>query len=614
MVRGDDDRERVRAAVNLVEQFAAITKVKRSGRSFTALCPFHQEKTPSLSIDPARGLFYCFGCHKGGDVFTLVQETQGLSFPDALQALARQAGIVLTQRPGDGKRAADRERLVAVMRRAVDFYTRRLLSGADAGPARAYLRSRGYDRALIEKFGLGFSPTEEPSLGSELRSAGVSNSVMERAGLAVRRGWDRGPSDDGFRDRFRGRIMFPIHDLRGDPVGFGARLMGGDGPKYLNSPETPLYRKSRLLYGLHLARREISRSDRAVVVEGYTDVIAMHRAGMESAVATCGTALGEEHLEALGRLGQRIVLAFDADRAGSDAVLRGERVSRRSGRRLDLRVAELPDGKDPADLLQEDRLEEVRQAVDDSRPALQYRMERRLAGVDLTDPESRARAVNELGPLLAAVADQATRAEYERTLSRMTGAGLSEIQAVVRRGARGAGIEGRAGRRRPDDSGGPASRVIDRHAHRGSAVERELLKAVLANHPALRELEVDSTLFGQDLYRQAFQQVEADWRVTPIGRPTPIAWRGENSPDESERQGAPDEVDRELLAISADGLEPGDPRPLVIRCRRAALRREMDAIGARMRSLAADDPQRTRLLAQVVELERRRQELTGDLR
>ncbi|MDE0231458.1 MAG: DNA primase [bacterium] len=609
MVRGDDDRERVRAAVNLVEQFAAITRVKRSGRSYTALCPFHQEKTPSLSIDPARGLFYCFGCHKGGDVFTLIQETQGLSFPDALQALARQAGVVLTHRPGDGARAAERERLVEVMRRAVDFYTRRLLSGADAGPARAYLRSRGYDRALIEKFGLGFSPLHEPSLGTELRAAGVSNSVMERAGLAVRRGWDRGPGDGGgFRDRFWGRIMFPIHDLRGDPVGFGARLMSGDGPKYLNSPETPLYRKSRLLYGLHLARREISRSDRSVVVEGYTDVIAMHQAGMESAVATCGTALGEDHLEVLGRLGQRIVLAFDADRAGSDAVLRGERVSRRSGRRLDLRVAELPDGKDPADLLQEDRLEEVRRAVDDSRPALQYRMERRLSGVDLTDPESRARAVNDLGPLLAAVADQATRAVYERTLARMTGAGLSEIRAVVRRGAQ------RAGPSRPEAPRGPAPRRRDRHAPRGAAVERELLKAVLANHPALRELEVDSTLFGQDLYRQAFQQVESDWRVTPIGQPTPIAWRGEGSSDESEREGSPGEVDRELLAISADDLEPGDPRPLVIRCRRAALRREMDSIGARMRSLAADDPQRPRLLAQVVELERRRQELTGDLR
>ena len=384
MNRGEDDRDRVRAAANLVEQFAAITKVKRSGRSYTALCPFHQEKTPSLSIDPGRGLFYCFGCHKGGDVFTLIQETQGLSFPDALQSLARQAGIVLTHRPGDGAKAADRERLVHVMGRAVDFYTKRLLSGADAGPARAYLRSRGYDRPLIEKFGLGFSPLGEPSLKTELRSAGISDSVMERAGLAVRRG--RSGSDE-LRDRFWGRIMFPIHDLRGDPVGFGARLLSGQGPKYLNSPETPLYHKSRLLYGLHLARREISRSGgQAVVVEGYTDVIALHQAGMESAVATCGTALGEDHLEVLGRLGERIVLAFDADRAGSDAVLRGERVSRRSGRRLDLRVAELPDGKDPADLVQDDRLEDLRQAVSDSRPVLQYRMERRLSGVDLTDP------------------------------------------------------------------------------------------------------------------------------------------------------------------------------------------------------------------------------------
>ncbi len=608
MKRGEDDRDRVRAAVNLVEQFAAITKVKRSGRSYTALCPFHQEKTPSLSIDPGRGLFYCFGCHKGGDVFTLIQETQGLSFPDALQSLARQAGIVLTYRPGDGGKAADRERLVQVMRRAVDFYTKRLLSGADAGPARAYLRSRGYDRPLIEKFGLGFSPLGEPSLKTELRSAGISDSVMERAGLAVRRG--RSGSDE-LRDRFWGRIMFPIHDLRGDPVGFGARLLSGQGPKYLNSPETPLYHKSRLLYGLHLARREISRSDQAVVVEGYTDVIALNQAGMESAVATCGTALGEDHLEVLGRLGERIVLAFDADRAGSDAVLRGERVSRRSGRRLDLRVAELPDGKDPADLVQDDRLEDLRQAVSDSRPVLQYRMERRLSGVDLTDPESRARAVNELSALVGAVGDQATRAEYERTLSRMTGVGISEIEAVVRRGARRAVGGG------PNDSRAPSSRGQGRPFNRGSAVERELLKAVLANHPALRELEVDTTLFGEGLYRRVFEEIEADWRAAPIGRPTPIAWRGEDSSGGetgSETPSSPDEVHRELLAISADRLEPGDPRPLVIRCRRAALGREIEGLGARMRSLAADDPLRPQLLEQVVKLERRRQELTGDLR
>lgn len=254
----DDDRERIRAATNLVEQFAAVTKVKKSGRSHMALCPFHQEKTPSLSIDPARGLFYCHGCHKGGDVFTLIQETQGMSFPEALETLARQAGIVLSRKPGDPGKAAERERLIAATRRAVEFYTRRLLSAADAGHARAYLRSRGYDQTIIEKFGLGFSPARKRSLVSELRASGFSDEHAERVGLAIR-------SDSGLVDRFQGRVMFPIHDLKGDPVGFGGLSLGGTGPKYLNSPETPICRKSRLLYGLHLARREISRRDRTVV-------------------------------------------------------------------------------------------------------------------------------------------------------------------------------------------------------------------------------------------------------------------------------------------------------------------------------------------------------------
>ena len=602
MTGGEDDRHRVRAAVNLVEQFAAVTKVKRSGRSHMALCPFHQEKTPSLSIDPARGLFYCHGCHKGGDVFTLVQETQGLSFPEALQTLARQAGIVLTNRPGDGRAAQERESLVGVMRRAVDFYAKRLLSGGDAGQARAYLRSRGYDRSVVEKFALGFSPREEPSLRTELRSAGVEDAMMERAGLTVR----RGPGE--LRDRFWGRIIFPIYDLRGDPVGFGARLMSGTGPKYLNSPETPLYHKSRLLYGLHLARREIGRTDQTVVVEGYTDVIALHQAGMESAVATCGTALGEDHLEVLGRLGGRIVLAFDADRAGSDAVLRGERVSRSSGRRLDLRVAELPDGKDPADLLQDDRLEELRSAVQSSRPVLQFRIERRLAQVDPTNPESRARAANELGALVANVRDQATRVAYEQELSRGTGLDISEIKKVVRRGGSTQAVDRSADRR-----GSASSRSVS--TYRGSVVERELLKAVLSNHPDLRELKVDGALFAEGLYRTAFEEIEAVWRATPPGQPTPISWRPEelSEGDEEQTPVVSEQVRRVLLEISSDKLESGDPRPIVIRCRRAALRRETDALGAQMGTLPLDDPGRSPLFERFMQLERRRQELTGDL-
>lgn len=599
MSRGDDDRERVRAAVNLVEQFAAVTKVKKSGRSHMALCPFHQEKTPSLSIDPGRGLFYCHGCHKGGDVFTLVQETQGMSFHEALQTLARQAGIALSQRPADGRAAAQRERLVGAMRRAVDFYTQRLLSGPDAGPARAYLRSRGYDRAVVEKFGLGYSPHRPPFLVTELRSAGLAEAVMERAGLVIRR-------PDGHRDRFWDRIMFPIHDLKGDPVGFGARAMGDRGPKYLNSPETPIYRKSRLLYGLHMARREISRDDRAVVVEGYTDVIAMHQGGMGSAVATCGTALGEEHMEVLGRLGERIVLAFDADRAGSDAVLRGERVSRRSGRRLDLRVAELPDGKDPADLLQDGRLEELRQAVEDARSALAYRIERRLRGVDLTDPESRARAVNELGAVVAEVGDRTVRADYEQTLSRRTGVGMAEIRAAVAR------AKGRPREKRSPDRRKPPPRTA-RREHRGSPVERELLRAVLFNHPALRDLEVDGTLFADGLYRRAFEAVEADWRSAPVGKPTPFSLQEGEAGGATEQTAPPDEVIMALLEISADRSELGDPRPSVIRCRRAALGRERNMIDARMRALAPDDPLRPKLLKEIVHLERRRQELAGAL-
>ncbi len=602
MRRGDDDRERVRAAVNLVEQFQAITKVKRSGRSFTALCPFHQEKTPSLSIDAARGLFFCHGCHKGGDVFTLVQETQGLSFPEAMEVLARQAGIVLTRRPGSGRSAAEREKAVAAMRRAVDFYTRRLLSAEDAGPARGYLRSRGYDRALVEKFGLGFSPAGGSLLVTELRSAGFSDEVMEKAGLVIRRG--RNP-----RDRFWGRIMFPIHDLKGDPVGFGARLLSGSGPKYLNSPETLLYRKSRLLYGLHLARGRISRDNRAVVVEGYTDVIAMHQGGMEFAVATCGTALGEEHMEVLGRLGERIVLAFDADRAGSEAALRGEQVSRRSGRRLDLRVAELPDGKDPADLSQDGRLDELRKAVEDANPVLSFAIDRRLEGVDLTDPEGRARAVNDLAVLVAAVGDRAARSNYEQVLSRRTGVGIAEIRAVVTR------AKERPSQSRPARREEPPPRAVARRRRhrRRSAMERELLRAVLANHPALRELEVDSTLFGEGVYRRAFEAVEADWKETPPGRPTPINLPGSVSEADGGGAGEHDDVTMALLQISAEQLEPGDPRPMVIRCRREALGRERTRIDAQMRALALDDPDRARLLQEIVQLDRRRQQLTGDL-
>ncbi|MDX1448626.1 MAG: DNA primase, partial [Acidimicrobiia bacterium] len=340
MAFSDEDRDRIRAAVNIADLVAELTTVKRSGRNHMAVCVFHQEKTPSMSLDVARGLYKCHGCHAAGDIFTFVQETQGLTFPEAMEWLARRAGIQLTEDPAAAKRAGRRKALVDVSRAALEFYHARLMSAADAGQARAYLRSRGYDADTVADFKLGYAPGGDRSdhLVRELRSRGFQDRVMIEAGLA-RKG--RG---GGSYDYFRDRLMFPTWDIQGEVVGFGGRILGDGQPKYLNTPETPIYKKSRLLYGLDRARREIQRAGYAVVVEGYTDVISLHRHGLPLAVATNGTALGDDHFELLRRFTERIVLAFDADAAGSRAARRGESLDIPVRLDLDLRVAEMPPG------------------------------------------------------------------------------------------------------------------------------------------------------------------------------------------------------------------------------------------------------------------------------
>ncbi len=392
MAYSSDDKERVRERTDLAELAAEVTRVKRSGRNATAICPFHDEKTPSLSIDPGRGLFHCFGCGKSGDVFTWVQETQGVDFPTALEILARRVGITLTESPGEQRRRGRRELLVAAVGDAVAFYHERLKTGDDAGSARSYLRGRGYDGAVVDQFSLGYSPPAWDTLVTHLAAKGHEPVTIQQAGLGSRSTHGR------LIDRFRGRLMFPITDLRGDPVGFGARDLEGDGPKYLNTQETPIYHKSRLLYGLDRAKSEIVRGDRAVVVEGYTDVIAFHLAGHPMAVATCGTALGEEHLDLLRRFSSRVVLAFDSDAAGTGAALRG--FDRSVPGDLDLRMARFPDGRDPADLLQEGLGDSLITAVEESVPLLQFRIDRELDGYDMAEPEAKVKAATAAARLI----------------------------------------------------------------------------------------------------------------------------------------------------------------------------------------------------------------------
>jgi DNA primase len=463
-----EEIDRVRERTDLAELAAEITKVKRSGRSVMAVCPFHQEKTPSLSIDGARGLYHCFGCGKSGDVFRWVQETNGLDFRESVEFLARRAGVTLTEKPGAEKRRGRREELVRATEAAVEFYHERLKTGDDAGDARSYIRGRGYDGEIVGKFLIGYSPDSWDTLTRHLKARKFSEDVLVGAGLASKAKTGR------LVDRFRGRVMFPIHDLRGDPVGFGARLLLGDGPKYLNSPETQIYHKSRLLYGLNWAKSDIVRSGQAVVVEGYTDVIGFAIADMPVAVATCGTALGEEHLDLLRRFTERVVLAFDADEAGAGAALRGFEKSVPGD--LDLRVAALPVGRDPADLVFDGEIEALRKATSESIPLLQFRIEQELGRFDLTEAEARGRGVGAAAELIARHPAPVVRHEYAVLLSRRTGVDLPVVEQAVARAAR------RAAGRPDEERRAPHTKPLTGE----EKVERELLRLVLANDPELR--------------------------------------------------------------------------------------------------------------------------------
>ena len=378
----DEDVARVRAATDFVQVASEHLALKRVGQRWVGLCPFHAEKTASFSVNAELGLYHCFGCQAKGDVITFVREVEHLDFVEAVERLAAKAGIEL--RYDEAREGRDRQRrshLLEAMERAVEWYHERLLTGDDAAPARAYLRSRGYDGGVVRSFRLGWAPSDWDCLARALR---LPDDVLRDTGLGIvnRRGRQQ--------DNFRGRVMFPIFDAAGKAVAFGGRaLPDTDGPKYKNSPETPIYSKSRTLYGLNWAKGEVVSSGEVVVCEGYTDVIGMAGAGIGRAVATCGTALADEHFRMLKNFARRIVLAYDADAAGQAAAERFYEWERRY--EVDVAVAALPPGSDPGDLARKDP-DGLRAAVDGAQPFLRFRLERVLGAANLRAPEGRARA------------------------------------------------------------------------------------------------------------------------------------------------------------------------------------------------------------------------------
>ena len=386
-----DDIAKVRAATDIVAVISEHTEVKRSGRQWMARCPLHGERTPSLSVSPDKGVYYCFGCQRSGDVITFVQEIEGLDFAGAVETLAARAGIRLRYTSHDeGAARSRRKRLLEAVEKARDFYHQRLLDGRDGGPARHYLRSRGYDGDLVRRWKLGWAPDDWDVLARHLK---LTDDDLRDSGLGfVNRGGRQ-------QDFFRGRVLFPIDDERGEVVGFGGRVLpGADGPKYLNtSTDARTYDKSRVLYGLHEHRRQIVKEGRAVVCEGYTDVIGCAEAGIELAVATCGTALTEDHVRLLKRFSAgRLVLAFDADAAGAAAASRLAADARQlyaleQKFEMEIWVANLPSGQDPGDLARSEP-DILWTAVENPVRFLQFRVDRTLENADLSTYESRAKS------------------------------------------------------------------------------------------------------------------------------------------------------------------------------------------------------------------------------
>ncbi|HEX2316996.1 MAG TPA: DNA primase, partial [Thermomonospora sp.] len=423
------------------------------GGDLKGLCPFHDEKSPSFNVTPSRGLYWCFGCGEGGDVITFVQKMEHLSFAESVERLASRAGVELRYEEGgysprqDGQRA----RLVEAHKAAAQFYAERLATDDEASIGRRFLAERGFEAAHAEHFGVGYAPREWEALVRHLRGRGFSDRELILGGLA--REGRRGPVD-----RFRGRLVWPIRDMTGDVIGFGARKLydNDDGPKYLNTPESPLFKKSTVLYGADLAKKEMARRRQAVIVEGYTDVMACHLAGVPTAVATCGTSFGEDHAKLLRRLlmdqadaRAEIIFTFDGDAAGQRAALRAYAQDQRLVSQTF--VAVQPDGLDPCDLRLKHGDAAVRDLVASRTQLFEFVIRATIERYDTSTNEGRLAALDAAAPVVAGIKDAGLRRMYAISLDRWLG--IMDEEFVLRRVREQSGQRPAAGRERAATGG-----------------------------------------------------------------------------------------------------------------------------------------------------------------
>ncbi|WGD36558.1 DNA primase [Lysinibacter sp. HNR] len=430
------DIDEVKSRINLADVIGNHVALKPAGvDSLKGLCPFHDERSPSFHVRPSAGYYHCFGCGESGDAITFLQRMDHVTFSEAVERLASSVGYQLHYEEGTApKDGVNRARLLQANQAAAEFFTEQL-SGPEAGVGRAFLGERGFDAAAAAHFGVGFAPRSWDSLLKHLRGLGFSQQEVITAGLVSQ-------GDRDVYDRFRGRLVWPIRDTSGQVLGFGARRLLDDdkGPKYLNTPETPVYHKSQVLYGLDLAKRDISRSGQVVVVEGYTDVMACHLAGVTTAVATCGTAFGVDHIRVVRRImgdnrGGSVIFTFDPDEAGEKAAMRA--FSEEKNFSAQTYVAVAPEGLDPCDLRLARGDDAVRSLIDTKKPMFEFALRQKIADYNLNTVEGRAGALQAAAPIIADIRDASLRPGYTRELARMLGAELGEVERSVRQAGRG---------------------------------------------------------------------------------------------------------------------------------------------------------------------------------
>jgi DNA primase len=435
----DDSKDRVRDAVDFVALIEERTELRKSsGANYMGRCPFHEERTASFSVNAQKKMYHCFGCGVEGDVFRYVQEMENLDFVGAMEWLAQRTGIELEveeEDPAAAERRRREERLLELLARTSAFYERYLWEGKEAAHAREYLAGRGLTEETLRTFGVGYAPSAWDTVLKRSLQAGYKATELHAVGLVTRGGRD---GTGQVYDRFRARITFPLADARGRIRGFGARTMGGDrGPKYLNTAENDLFHKGRMVYAAHLARAAAGKAGATIVCEGYTDVLALHQAGVENVVASMGTSLTEDQLRELARMAPVVQLALDADDAGQDAMLRAARVA--AGQKIELRVVPLPEGRDPADVALEEGADAVRDLVARSVPFVRFQVERTLSLGDLSSAEGKDAVIEQLRPAFKGLPASVLKEELLQLSAQRLGISEELARELLDRGGRRGG-------------------------------------------------------------------------------------------------------------------------------------------------------------------------------